>query len=103
MHLFYSGTIETAHCYTVKKQITSDIVSTKLFIFYSIYSTVQESFMRTTISRHVKSPAGTPAWGQDSLESAWWLGCSSRDPVGPSPNKRREAIPHGAHHLQGEP
>ncbi|KAK5598870.1 hypothetical protein CRENBAI_002894 [Crenichthys baileyi] len=36
-------------------------------------------------------------------ESAWWPGCSTRDPAGPSPNQRREAIPQWAHHLQGEP
>ncbi|MEQ2238492.1 hypothetical protein ILYODFUR_033729 [Ilyodon furcidens] len=51
--------------------------------------------------------AGVPpwrqAWGWDSSESAWWLGCSSRDPAGPSPNERREALPQWAHHLQGEP
>ncbi|MEQ2241941.1 hypothetical protein ILYODFUR_030538 [Ilyodon furcidens] len=31
------------------------------------------------------------------------MGCSSRDPAGPNPNERREAIPQWAHHLQGEP
>ncbi|MEQ2241420.1 hypothetical protein ILYODFUR_025080 [Ilyodon furcidens] len=51
--------------------------------------------------------AGVAPWSQardrDLSESAWWLGCSSRDPAGPSPNERREAIPQWAHHLQGEP
>ncbi|MEQ2239989.1 hypothetical protein ILYODFUR_010345 [Ilyodon furcidens] len=62
-------------------------------------------------SRHVTSPgtaeAGfqpwSRAWGRNSSESAWWPGCSSRDPAGPSPNERREAIPQWAHHMQGEP
>ncbi|MED6271976.1 Phosphatidylinositide phosphatase SAC1-A [Characodon lateralis] len=53
------------------------------------------------------SGAGVPpwsqAWGQDSSESTWWLGCSSWDPAGPSPNERHETIPQRAHHLQGEP
>ncbi|MED6278974.1 IQ motif-containing GTPase-activating protein 3 [Characodon lateralis] len=48
-------------------------------------------------------PPWSQAWGWDSSESAWWPGCSSRDPAGPSPNERREAIPQWAHHLQGEP
>ncbi|MED6272872.1 hypothetical protein CHARACLAT_001102 [Characodon lateralis] len=48
-------------------------------------------------------PPRSQAWGRDSSESAWWLGCSSRDPAGPSPNERREAIPRWAHQLQGEP
>ncbi|MEQ2297227.1 hypothetical protein AMECASPLE_032627 [Ameca splendens] len=43
------------------------------------------------------------AWGPDSSESAWWLGCSSWDPARPSPTQRCKAIPHWAHHLQGEP
>ncbi|MED6289047.1 hypothetical protein CHARACLAT_032325 [Characodon lateralis] len=43
------------------------------------------------------------AWGRDLSDSAWWPGCSSRDPAGPSPNERRETIPQWAHHLQGEP
>ncbi|KAK5620726.1 hypothetical protein CRENBAI_019570 [Crenichthys baileyi] len=48
-------------------------------------------------------PPWSQAWGRDSSESAWWPGCSSRDPAGPNPNERREAIPQWAHHLQGEP
>ncbi|MED6294639.1 hypothetical protein CHARACLAT_023125, partial [Characodon lateralis] len=48
-------------------------------------------------------PPWSQAWGRDSSESAWWLGGSSRDPAGPSPNERRKTIPHWAHHLQGEP
>ncbi|KAK5622096.1 hypothetical protein CRENBAI_010487, partial [Crenichthys baileyi] len=48
-------------------------------------------------------PPWSQAWGRDSSESAWWPGCSSRDPAGPSLNERREAIPQWAHHLQGEP
>ncbi|KAK5622843.1 hypothetical protein CRENBAI_023966 [Crenichthys baileyi] len=48
-------------------------------------------------------PPWSQAWGRDSLESAWWPGCSSRDPAGQSPNERGEAIPQWAHHLQGEP
>ncbi|MEQ2291395.1 hypothetical protein AMECASPLE_013038, partial [Ameca splendens] len=51
--------------------------------------------------------AGVPpwcqAWARELPESAWWPGCSSRDPAGPSPNERREVIPHWAHHRQGEP
>ncbi|KAK5622160.1 hypothetical protein CRENBAI_009068 [Crenichthys baileyi] len=46
-------------------------------------------------------PPWSQAWGRVSSESTWWLGCSSRDPAGPSPNERREAIPQWAHHLQG--
>ncbi|MED6279235.1 hypothetical protein CHARACLAT_032472 [Characodon lateralis] len=38
-------------------------------------------------------PPWSQAWGRDSSESAWWLGCSSRDPAGPSPNERRKTIP----------
>ncbi|KAK5610246.1 hypothetical protein CRENBAI_008644 [Crenichthys baileyi] len=45
-------------------------------------------------------PPWSQAWGRDSPESAWWPGCSSWDPAGPSPNERREAIPQWAHHLQ---
>ncbi|MEQ2198758.1 hypothetical protein XENOCAPTIV_017848 [Xenoophorus captivus] len=48
-------------------------------------------------------PPWNQAWGRDSSESAWWLGCSSRDLARPSPNERRETIPQWAHHLQGEP
>ncbi|KAK5617117.1 hypothetical protein CRENBAI_012876, partial [Crenichthys baileyi] len=48
-------------------------------------------------------PPWSQAWGRDSPEGAWWPGCSSWDPAGPSPNERREAIPQSAHHLQGEP
>ncbi|MEQ2288888.1 hypothetical protein AMECASPLE_027512 [Ameca splendens] len=59
--------------------------------------------MTTTKSRHVTSPGTaelgshpwSQAWGQDSSESAWWLGCSSQDPTGPSPNERCEAMPSG--------
>ncbi|MEQ2280568.1 hypothetical protein AMECASPLE_021225 [Ameca splendens] len=48
-------------------------------------------------------PPWSQAWGQNSLGVAWWPGCSSRDPAGPSPNERCGSIPQWAHHLQGEP
>ncbi|KAK5602238.1 hypothetical protein CRENBAI_015058 [Crenichthys baileyi] len=47
-------------------------------------------------------PPWSQAWGRDSPESVWWPGCSSWDLARPSPNKRREAIPRWAHHLQRE-
>ncbi|MED6233361.1 hypothetical protein ATANTOWER_010739 [Ataeniobius toweri] len=48
-------------------------------------------------------PPWSQAWGRASSESPWWLGCSSWDPAGPSPNERREDIPQWAYHLQEEP
>ncbi|KAK5610690.1 hypothetical protein CRENBAI_001288 [Crenichthys baileyi] len=41
-------------------------------------------------------PSWSQAWGRDSSESAWWLGCTSRDPAGPSLNERCEDIPQWA-------
>ncbi|MED6262193.1 hypothetical protein ATANTOWER_015923 [Ataeniobius toweri] len=38
-------------------------------------------------------PPWSQAWGRNSLESAWWPGCSSQDLAGPSPKESREAIP----------
>ncbi|MEQ2185437.1 hypothetical protein GOODEAATRI_018129 [Goodea atripinnis] len=69
---------------------------------------VPETFMTTIKFRHVTAryggdgvPHRSQAWGRDSSESAWWLGCSSWHPAGPSPNERHKAIPQWAHHLQG--
>ncbi|MEQ2253566.1 hypothetical protein ILYODFUR_033500 [Ilyodon furcidens] len=52
--------------------------------------------------QRTRGPTLSQAWGRVSSPSAWWLGYSWCNLAGPSLIKRHKAIPHWAHHLQGD-